>query len=249
MPHIPNILAAGPGMEISDLLYLLILLILPALNAVTEWWRKHAEKKRQAAAGEPTKDGDKEYEVVVKGDEVVVVPAGKAQRKRRHTEPQPVRTPQPMRPAAPTVRPISTSPPPVVPSPPTRPMAPTMRPAQQARPIARPQPPRPQPPRPRHGRRQTEQRYAADYTVEYVADYTADYRAKYEADYDAEAKKQLADRIAAAAEAAARRPARCRAVVLGGSIDKAALRRAIVLNEILSPPVALRGSSMAPFDL
>jgi hypothetical protein len=212
----------GPEFDWSGLLYLLIFLVFPALGALGEWIRKHFAKKEE-----------EEVEVIVEEDKPA--PAHRSEPLHR---PQTLAGAPPVR-QAPPPRGVSTTMPPVA-----RPMA-APQPAP-ARPVVpRPRPTRPVPQRPVRPQRLAPSLYEAQYDVVYDADYKVEYKADYDAGYSERVKPHAAEMETTLEKR--RAPVRGRALLQGGPLDGPAMRRAVMLSEILSPPVALRTRSNTPF--
>ena len=216
----------GQGTQGSDwksLIYLLLLLVLPVLNGIVEWFKKRAESKRQQNEAE-------EIEVIVEDDEPPVY--------RPFEPPKPARPiatappPPPIKEARPFAAPPVAAPPPrPAPIPVVRPVTPTPRtvqprPAAPARPVVQPENP---------------------YAVTYEADYDVVYEADYDAAYEAQRAKRLAMKQTPAKPKPPAGPPPARKLLAGEPLTRANLRRAVILSEILSPPVALRNESNAPF--
>ena len=125
-----HILAQQRGVDYGDLVWLLIILVFPALNALGQWIRKKRGNQQEETAGEDTV-----YEVTVSDDDQLILKPAK----ERPSPAQP-------RPTARPLRPVEEEPTPVQPVPSAlRPAEPPQRPVppRRVQPVRRePAPPR-----------------------------------------------------------------------------------------------------------
>lgn len=208
----PNILAQA-DFDWSNLLYLLIVFIFPALNALGEWIRKKSGKK--SFGDEKPGNATDDYEVVIEDGQMVLRPA--------QTKPEPQSKPGP-------------APQPVAgPSKPT----PIPQPVPAPKPVARrveaplpPQPRRPVPapqPRPRPQRRTPIARPAAPVLIG-ESDTTSVFdQSKVEVEQVGPARTGVSP-------------------LLGEKLDRQTLRKAVILSEIVAPPLALRSYDQGPMS-
>lgn len=239
-------LAQSPGWDITDLVYVFLVLLIPLANGVVEWFKKKQEEKQAT-----------ERKLRAPGEESAPrVPAPRPRESHRRVarargplQPTPVpqadRVPPPLprpQPAAPP-RPLRPQPvPPVTQAPPVQPPRPRRvevrveAPAPPSEPIMRP-PPAPAEARPRRERTRSA-RQKPRVRPEEVA------RHPLAAQYDAtmvayeDASQQEADASTGSTAAAPLQPALTADRVR--RMTRKDMRRAIILSEILAPPVALR---------
>ena len=218
------ILGQQRGVDLGDLLWLLIILVFPALNALGQWIRKKWGNQQEETGGEETV-----FEVTVgEDDELILKPA-----KEKPSPAQPLPTARPL-------PPIEQEPTTVQPGPrPGRPVEPPQRPVppRRVQPARRePAPPRAHPAQPVREHRPP--RAEPDRPV----------KAK-----PARARKADPHRVFAATptfdmDDQQRPTLKAVELLAGETFDATGLRRAIVLSEILAPPLAVRRNDPSPFS-
>jgi len=226
MPDMPYIIAQGRDFDWTNLLYLLIFLVFPALNALGEWIREHFNKNKE---GQHAQKGEKEYEVVIEDGEIVLKPHQRGDRKKPASSPT---APQPPKPVQAEFRPDRPGPPaPPQPGPARWPQPQTQAPA---RPASKPQPPAPRRPAPQarpaqphhHPRRPARKAQPVpSRRTETPTDPRAIMATMIEKDSDKRRSREPATQQPAVGKLA---------------WDRQSVRNAIVMKEILGPPIALR---------
>jgi hypothetical protein len=240
MIQFQDMLAQSPGSDVSDFLYIIVALIVTVLSSLGGWIRKKFGKEESPGA-----EDEPVYEVTMgEGDELVLRPADG----KRTGQTGPVA-------GAPTTRPVMR---PSAPRPQTA--SPTSRTAPETRAPAHTYPaPLPQPasasapiPRRHEGiepRRVEPRRHPAQQAP---ARPTRKHASRAAGALSPESPGDERDHHAFHDEPSQKKSVRAasagRELVLNEPLTRQALRRAVVLSEILSPPLALRDYDQSPFS-
>ena len=220
-----HILAQQRGVDYGDLVWLLIILVFPALNALGKWIRTKWGNQQEETTGEDTV-----YEVTVSDDDQLIL-------KPATEKPSPAQSPPTARPLRPLKRePTTVQPVPRALRPVERPQRPV--PPRRVQPVRRePAPPRAQPAQPVRGHRPPSVHAARPVQAKPARARKADPHRVFAATSAFDADDQQRPPTTAVDK-----------LLAGETFDAKSLRRAIVLSEILAPPLAMRRNDPSPFS-